>query len=87
MLQRGLEQFGGRDAIGGYAELMEIGLRGPVSSEQKKDLARIRNSQQHLLGPGGDLSRGPAVVDLKVKRDAVVVGQAEGVQFTDEQRH
>ena len=48
------------NAIGGYAELMEMGLRGPVSSEQQRDLARIRMSQQHLLGLIGgilDLSR------------------------------
>jgi signal transduction histidine kinase len=48
------------NAIGGYTELMEMGLRGPVTAEQKKDLIRIRNSQQHLLGLVGrilDLSR------------------------------
>ena len=48
------------NAIGGYTELMEMGLRGPVTEEQKKDLLRIRNSQQHLLGLVGrvlDLSR------------------------------
>ena len=48
------------NAIGGYAELMEMGIRGPVSAEQQRDLARIRLSQQHLLGLIGgilDLSR------------------------------
>jgi signal transduction histidine kinase len=48
------------NAIGGYAELMEMGLRGPITDDQKKDLARIRNSQQHLLGLIGrvlDLNR------------------------------
>jgi signal transduction histidine kinase len=48
------------NAIGGYTELMEMGLRGPVTEEQKKDLLRIRNSQQHLLGLVGrvlDLNR------------------------------
>ena len=48
------------NAIGGYTELMEMGLRGPVTAEQQKDLLRIRNSQQHLLGLVGrilDLSR------------------------------
>ena len=38
------------NAIGGYTELMELGLRGPVTDEQRRDLARIRASQQHLLG-------------------------------------
>jgi signal transduction histidine kinase len=37
------------NAIAGYAELMELGLRGPVTEEQRGDLARIRRSQRHLL--------------------------------------
>jgi signal transduction histidine kinase len=37
------------NAIGGYAELLEMGLRGPVTPEQRADLARIRQNQQHLL--------------------------------------
>jgi PAS domain S-box-containing protein len=48
------------NAIGGYAELIDMGLRGPVSEEQRRDLARIRASQTHLLGLIGgllDLSR------------------------------
>lgn len=38
------------NAISGYAELMEMGLRGPLTEEQKRDLSRIRNNGQHLLG-------------------------------------
>jgi signal transduction histidine kinase len=38
------------NAIGGYTELMEMGVRGPVTNEQRRDLARIRASQSHLLG-------------------------------------
>ena len=48
------------NAIGGYAELMEMGVRGPISDAQRRDLARIRVSQEHLLGLIGgilDLSR------------------------------
>ena len=37
------------NAIGGYVALMEMGLRGPVTAEQRVDLARIRQSQAHLL--------------------------------------
>jgi signal transduction histidine kinase len=37
------------NAIGGYVQLMEDGIRGPVTAEQKRDLGRIRRSQQHLL--------------------------------------
>ena len=37
------------NAIGGYAELMEMGLRGPVTPEQLTDLSRIKQNQRHLL--------------------------------------
>jgi signal transduction histidine kinase len=37
------------NAIGGYAELMEMGLRGPVTTEQRTDLTRIMQNQRHLL--------------------------------------
>jgi len=55
------------NAIGGYTELMEMGVRGPVSAEQRRDLARIRASQQHLLSLIG------AVLDLnRIERGRVV---------------
>ena len=38
------------NAIGGYTELLELGLRGPVTPEQREDLGRIQRNQQHLLG-------------------------------------
>ena len=38
------------NAIGGYASLIAMGIRGPVSAEQQGDLARIKQSQRHLLG-------------------------------------
>lgn len=37
------------NAIAGYTELIELGLRGPVTSEQRLDLGRIRRNGQHLL--------------------------------------
>ena len=36
-------------AIAGYVDLIDMGLRGPVSDQQRADLARIRLSQQHLV--------------------------------------
>jgi signal transduction histidine kinase len=36
-------------AIGGYAELLENGVRGEVNEAQQRDLRRIRWNQQHLL--------------------------------------
>jgi signal transduction histidine kinase len=38
------------NAIAGYAELMALGLRGPITEQQQRDLERIRASQEHLLG-------------------------------------
>jgi PAS domain S-box-containing protein len=38
------------NAIGGYVELIELGLRGPVTEQQQTDLHRIKRAQQHLLG-------------------------------------
>jgi signal transduction histidine kinase len=37
------------NAIGGYVQLMELGLRGPLTREQAEDLARIKRSSTHLL--------------------------------------
>ena len=37
------------NAIAGYAELLAMGVRGPVNEEQLRDLSRIRQNQQHLL--------------------------------------
>lgn len=43
------------NAIGGYTELMEMGLRGPITEAQRADFARIRRAQQHLLGIINDI--------------------------------
>ena len=37
------------NAIGGYTDLIDMGLRGPVTAAQRTDLSRIRRNQQHLL--------------------------------------
>jgi PAS domain S-box-containing protein len=38
------------NAIAGYVDLLDLEIRGPVTPEQREDLARIRRSQTHLLG-------------------------------------
>jgi len=38
------------NAIDGYAELLEMEIRGPLSAAQRNDIARIRKSQRVLLG-------------------------------------
>ncbi|MEP6779765.1 MAG: ATP-binding protein [Gemmatimonadaceae bacterium] len=37
-------------AIGGYSELLQMGVQGPINEEQKKFITRIQRSQEHLLG-------------------------------------
>jgi signal transduction histidine kinase len=36
------------NAIGGYIDLLDMGLRGPVTESQHSDFARVRNNQLHL---------------------------------------
>lgn len=43
------------NAIAGYAELLELGMRGPVSDQQREAIIRIRRSQQHLLSIVNDI--------------------------------
>ena len=42
-------------AVMGYLALMEEGLAGPVTDEQRKTLAQVKTSSQHLLDLIGDL--------------------------------
>ena len=37
------------NAIAGYAELMEVGIHGPITDKQRESLTRIQRSQRHLL--------------------------------------
>ena len=37
-------------AIFGYTELLEREIHGPLTDSQRRDLARIQQSEQHLLG-------------------------------------
>jgi len=43
------------NAISGYAELLAMGLAGPITEQQLDYLSRIRSSQQYLLGIITDL--------------------------------
>ena len=85
------------NAIGGFTELLELGLRGPVTPEQVADLARIRRNKDLLLSIITDIlefARADAGV-LSVKSEPVSVAelltdltelvgaqmQAKGVRF------
>jgi len=43
------------NSIGGYVDLLEMELRGPLTEAQRADLARIKRSQEHLLGIINDI--------------------------------
>ncbi|HUQ81619.1 MAG TPA: ATP-binding protein [Gemmatimonadaceae bacterium] len=43
------------NAIAGHAQLLTMGLRGPLNDEQRDALARIDRSQRHLLGLINDI--------------------------------
>jgi signal transduction histidine kinase len=38
------------NAIAGYAELLELGIHGPITDPQREAITRIQRSQRHLLG-------------------------------------
>jgi PAS domain S-box-containing protein len=43
------------NAIGGYAQLLDLGVHGDLTDKQREQIARIRRSQQHLLGIINDI--------------------------------
>lgn len=43
------------NSIGGFVDLLEMELRGPLTDGQRADLQRIRRSQRHLLGIINDI--------------------------------
>src|SRR6185436_11226635 len=43
------------NAIDGYAELLEMGVNGPLNHEQLNHLVRIRGSGRHLLALINDI--------------------------------
>jgi signal transduction histidine kinase len=38
------------NAIGGHVELVQLGIHGPVTEEQREALDRVRRAESHLLG-------------------------------------
>jgi PAS domain S-box-containing protein len=43
------------NAVAGYVDLLEMGVRGPVTDAQREDLRRIRRASQHLLSLINDI--------------------------------
>jgi PAS domain S-box-containing protein len=73
------------NAIAGYAELLLMGVRGPITDDQRRDLIRIRQNQQHLLEIITDIlnfsriEAGRTKYKLQPLRVAEVLERMEGV--------
>jgi PAS domain S-box-containing protein len=88
------------NAISGYTQLLALGIRGPVTEEQRADLERIAKSQRHLLSLINDIlnfakiEAGRVSFDIRAVRvsdvlrdlEAYVEPQlrAKGVQYVDD---
>jgi signal transduction histidine kinase len=59
------------NAIAGYTELLETGIRGPVTAEQIEDLQRIRRAGTHLLGLINDVLNYAKLEASQVRFDVV----------------
>jgi signal transduction histidine kinase len=59
------------NSIGGYVDLLEMELRGPLTDAQKSDLDRIKRSQQHLLGIINDILNFTRLEATEVKFDII----------------
>jgi len=61
------------NSIGGYVELLEMEMRGPLTEPQKADLQRIKRSQEHLLGIINDILNFTRLEATEVKYDVIDV--------------
>jgi signal transduction histidine kinase len=61
------------NSIGGYVDLLEMELHGPLTETQRGDLARIRRSQQHLLAIITDILNFTRLEATEVKFDIIEV--------------
>jgi PAS domain S-box-containing protein len=67
-------------AIGGYTELLSMGLRGPLSDEQQLDVQRIRRAYEHLARIVDDLLNFNKLVARTLSYDIVDVALEDAVR-------
>jgi PAS domain S-box-containing protein len=72
------------NAIIGYAELLDVGIHGPVNAEQHGDLGRIQRSSQHLLGLINDILNYAKVESGRLEYDMQPVRLDEAVASVEE---
>ena len=61
------------NSIGGYVDILDTGLRGPLNEEQRADLHRIKRSQEHLLGIINDILHFTRLEATEVHYDVIDV--------------
>jgi signal transduction histidine kinase len=72
------------NAIIGYAQLLDVGVHGPVSAEQRADLGRIERSSQHLLGLINDILNYAKVESGRVQYDIAPTPLDEALASVEE---
>jgi PAS domain S-box-containing protein len=68
------------NAIGGYVELIQLGIRGPLTDQQRQDLERIQKSQRHLLGLINEVLNYARIETGRVQYDMDHVSVAEALR-------
>jgi signal transduction histidine kinase len=61
------------NSIGGYVDMLEMELRGPLNDAQRSDLSRIKRSQLHLLGIINDILNFTRLEATEVKFEIIDV--------------
>jgi signal transduction histidine kinase len=72
------------NAIAGYAQLIEEGVHGPISDEQRTDLMRIQRSQRYLLGVIDNVLSFLKLGGGRVLYDLAEFDVADAIQSVDE---
>jgi signal transduction histidine kinase len=67
------------NAIQGHAQLMELGLHGPVTDAQRTALDRVQRAQRHLLGLINDVLTYARIEGGRVEYDLAPVAAADVV--------
>ena len=73
------------NAIGGYVDLLEAGVRGPITPSQREDLTRIRSAQGRLLALINDvlnfakLEQGLIPFEIQPLRVSTLLTSLEGM--------
>jgi len=68
------------NAIAGHVQLVELGIHGPVTDEQREALRRVQNSQHHLLALINDVLNFAKLEAGRVEYDIVDVSLAAALE-------